>query len=73
MSEPMVFWRDMECSGVSSLTCCQLGYHSMALKRRLHWGTVMGTQEAYAFFRDLGQLEQTHHLEADELFYILEI
>ena len=23
MSEPMVFWRDMECSGVSSLGVCQ--------------------------------------------------
>ena len=25
MSEPMVFWREMECSGVSSLSCVNQG------------------------------------------------
>lgn len=44
MSEPMVFWREIECSGVSNLGGRQ-SWDSIedANTYRLHWGPVVRT------------------------------
>ncbi len=43
MSEPMEFWREMECSGVRSLAGCQRACPDKSFEECLHRGTVMWT------------------------------
>ena len=70
MSEPMEFWREIECSGVSNL----YSLISILLFQRenrgggcvsLHRRPIMRTQEPDSLLRNLRQLKQRHHLESD--------
>ena len=54
MSEPMVFCRDIECSGVRSLYAVRIEILQTVSRRGLHWCPIMGAGEAYTFFCDLG-------------------
>jgi len=46
----------MECSGVRSLGALEVG--CVPWVGGVHGGSIMRAEEAYAFFGDLGELEQ---------------
>jgi hypothetical protein len=66
----MEFWREIECSGVRSLGEFVRGGGVVEGERGslgredVHGRFVVRAQEADAFFRDLGELEEGDHLEA---------
>ena len=64
MSEPMVFWREMECSGVSNLEAVNQGVAQKPLIYCLHWNPIVWAKKAYTLFGDLGELQQADHLES---------
>jgi len=58
MSEPIEFWSDMECSGVSNLweiPSQRIWSRQNGVRARVyvHWTAIMRTQESNTFFRDL--------------------
>ena len=70
MSEPIEFWRDIECSGVRSLLSSALALCLLPKLLCVHWRAIVRTQEAHSFFRDSGELEQRHHLKAEKISII---
>jgi hypothetical protein len=62
MSEPIEFWRDIECSGVSSLSLSALEEEQpLAI---VHRCSIMRAEKADAFLCDFGKFKETDHLES---------
>lgn len=63
ISEPTLFCRPIECSGVRSLKHLSASQAQIPESQNPHWRSVVWAQEADAFFGDLCKLEQGDHLE----------
>lgn len=64
MSDPMLFCKDIECSGVSSLWAQISKLAKCVSERHVHWRAIVRAKEPHAFLRDLGELQKGDHLEA---------
>jgi len=63
MSEPMEFWREMECSGVRSLY--MLEKIEEVGPKVIHGRAIVRTQESDALFSHLCKFEKRYHLKTD--------
>lgn len=67
ISDPIEFWREMECSGVSNLVKVSISGAQLQglLRSHLHWGAIVRAKEPHSFLCDRRQLKKRHHLETE--------
>lgn len=65
ISDPIEFWREMECSGVSNLIEVSISDAQLQglLGSHLHWGAIVRAKESDSFLCDRRQLKKRDHLE----------